>query len=89
MAKDKKKDAGKGKSRRQSARKQQPRKKQNRIQLFFRETIGELRKVTWPTRKELYESTILVIVSVMAVSIFIGVVDFVFNKMLQFFAQNI
>ena len=56
---------------------------------FLKEARAELGKVTWPTRKELYESTILVIVSVMAVSIFIGVVDFVFNKMLQFFAQHI
>ena len=56
---------------------------------FLKESRAELGKVTWPTRKELYESTILVIVSVMAVSIFIGVVDFVFNKMLQLFAQNI
>ena len=56
---------------------------------FLKEARAELGKVTWPTRKELYESTILVIVSVMAVSIFIGVVDFVFNKMLQLFAQNI
>ena len=56
---------------------------------FLKEARAELGKVTWPTRKELYESTILVIVSVMAVSIFIGAVDFVFNKMLQLFAQNI
>jgi len=56
---------------------------------FLKEARAELAKVTWPTRKELYESTILVIVSVMAVSIFIGVVDFVFNKLLQLFAQNI
>ena len=56
---------------------------------FLKEARAELGKVTWPTRKELYESTILVIVSVMAVSIFIGVVDFVFNKLLQLFAQNI
>ena len=56
---------------------------------FLKEARAELGKVTWPTRKELYESTILVLVSVMAMSIFIGVVDFVFNKMLQFFAQHI
>ena len=56
---------------------------------FLKESRAELGKVTWPTRQELYESTILVIVSVMAVTIFIGVVDFVFNKMLQLFAQNI
>ena len=56
---------------------------------FLKEARAELGKVTWPTRKELMESTVLVIVSVIAVSIFIGAVDFVFNQMLQLFAQNI
>ena len=56
---------------------------------FLKEARAELGKVTWPTRKELYESTILVIVSVILVTVFIGAVDFVFNKMLQFFAQSI
>ena len=56
---------------------------------FLKEARAELGKVTWPTRKELYESTILVIVSVILITVFIGAVDFVFNKMLQFFAQNI
>ena len=31
----------------------------------------------------------MVIVSVILITVFIGAVDFVFNKMLQFFAQNI
>ena len=56
---------------------------------FLKEARAELGKVTWPTRKELYESTILVIVSVILITVFIGAVDFVFNKMLQLFAQNI
>ena len=56
---------------------------------FLKEARAELVKVTWPTRKELYESTILVIVSVLLVSVFIGAVDFVFNRLLQLFAQNI
>ena len=56
---------------------------------FIKEARAELGKVTWPTRKELSESTVLVIVSVMAMSVFIGVIDFVFNKLLQLFAQSI
>ena len=56
---------------------------------FLKEARAELAKVTWPTRQELYESTILVIVSVILITVFIGVVDFVFNKLLQFFAQSI
>ena len=32
-------------------------------------------KVTWPTRNELKDSTVVVIVSVIVISIFIGVID--------------
>lgn len=56
---------------------------------FLKEARAELGKVTWPTRKELSESTVLVIVSVIMITIFIGAIDFVFNKMLQWFAQSI
>ena len=80
MAKDKKKDAGKGKSRRQSARKKQPRKQQNRIQLFIRETIGELRKVSWPTRKEAQNLTIVVLIVIFAMSTFLGLLDAIYTK---------
>jgi len=83
VAKDKKKDAGKGKSRRQSSRKQPPRKQQNRIQLFIRETIGELRKVTWPTRKEAQNLTIVVLIVIFAMSTFLGILDAIYS---QFFA---
>jgi len=83
VAKDKKKDTGKGKSRRQSARKQQPRKQQNRIQLFIRETIGELRKVSWPTRKEAQNLTIVVLIVIFAMSTFLGILDAIYS---QFFA---
>ena len=60
-----------------------------RLISFLKEARAELGKVTWPTRKELMESTVLVIVSVIAMSIFIGAVDFVFNQLLQLFAQSI
>jgi len=56
---------------------------------FLKEARAELGKVSWPTRKELSESTVLVIVSVIMITLFIGVVDFVFNKLLQWFAQSI
>jgi preprotein translocase subunit SecE len=35
----------------------------------------ELKKVTWPTRKQAIGSTVVVIVVVMIVSLFLGVVD--------------
>jgi len=42
---------------------------------FLREVQSELKKVTWPTRRELIGSTIVTVVVTLIVSIFIGFVD--------------
>ena len=46
-----------------------------KIKKFFSDVVVELKKVSWPTRDELRGSTLVVIVTVIIVSIFIGVVD--------------
>ena len=43
---------------------------------FIQETRQELNKVTWPSRSELWQSTIVVIVTTLIMAIFIGSVDF-------------
>lgn len=52
----------------------------SRIALFFRQTVAELRKVIYPTRKELIQYTWVVLVFVLVMGAFIGVLDFVFAK---------
>jgi preprotein translocase subunit SecE len=42
---------------------------------FIKDVRLEASKVTWPTRKELQESTVVVIVTVTIISIFTAVVD--------------
>ena len=42
---------------------------------FLREVKVELKKVTWPTRKQTMGSTVVVIILVMIISLFLGVVD--------------
>ena len=54
-----------------------------RIKLFLSETRTELKKVTWPTREELKESTIVVIVSTFIVTVFVGVVDQVISRIIR------
>ena len=56
-------------------------KKPNKIQKWWRETVGELRKVTWPTKEEALKMTKIVIVVVLATALFLGVVDFIFSKL--------
>jgi len=42
---------------------------------FLANVKGELAKVTWPTRKDTYASTLVVIVLVMFVAVFLWLVD--------------
>jgi preprotein translocase subunit SecE len=42
---------------------------------FLREVKIELKKVTWPTRKQTMGSTVVVLVLVMIFSLFLGLVD--------------
>lgn len=50
-----------------------------RIALFFRQVIGELRKVVTPTRKELFKFTAVVLVFVVIVMAFVYGLDTAFS----------
>ena len=50
-------------------------KRSNPIQSYFRETVGELRKVSWPTRREALQLTYLVIVAMIIVGVILGLTD--------------
>ncbi len=47
---------------------------------FLKEVVAELKKVTWPSRKDLVNYTIAVIVFVILISVVVGVLDFVFQQ---------
>lgn len=51
-----------------------------RMALFFRQVVAELRKVIWPTRKELLNYTWIVLIFVLIMGAYIGVLDFIFTK---------
>ena len=51
-----------------------------RVALFYRQIIAELRKVVWPTRKELLTYTWVVIVFVTVVATIVAVLDLIFAK---------
>lgn len=54
-------------------------KKPNAIQKFYRETIGELRKVSWPTTREAWNLTKIVLIVVAGMSLVLGLLDFIFS----------
>ena len=46
-----------------------------RAQEFFHEVLLEFRRVTWPSRTELVNSTVVVIVVTLVLAFFLGAVD--------------
>ena len=49
---------------------------------FFSEVIGELRKVTWPSRQEATRLTILVLTLSITIGILLGIVDYFFSRLM-------
>jgi len=60
-------------------------KKPNSIQSFFRETNGELRKVSWPTWPEARQLTALVLVVMIVMGIILGLTDAIAHYFLNAF----
>lgn len=55
----------------------------SKITSYFKESVAELKKVTWPTKKETYNYTLLVIAISLGVAIFLGVLDYIFAQGFQ------
>jgi preprotein translocase subunit SecE len=55
--------------------KTQSARRPNFLVRFINETMGELRKVTWPTRDEALRLTAVVLAVMIASSIFLGAID--------------
>lgn len=51
-----------------------------KIRKFVSEVISELKKVSWSTRRDLIDSTWVVIISSAILGVFIGLADFVLSK---------
>ena len=52
---------------------------QNALVKYIRETRGELRKVTWPTRQESQRLTAIVLGVTAAMALFLGLLDLIFS----------
>jgi preprotein translocase subunit SecE len=55
------------------------------VRIFGGETAKELQKASWPTRSELKESTIVVIIGVMILGVFVSLVDFSLFQVVNLF----
>ncbi|MCH7801684.1 MAG: preprotein translocase subunit SecE [Chloroflexi bacterium] len=55
---------------------------------IFGEVVGELRRVTWPTRQETMRLTLMVISVSVVIGIFLGIVDLGFSRLLNVMLGN-
>ena len=51
-----------------------------KVRKFISEVFAEMKKVSWTTRKELVDSTLIVILSSFLLGIFVGVIDYTFSR---------
>ena len=57
------------------------------IRIFVGEMVGELQKASWPTRMELRDSTIVVIVASALLGIFTSISDFALGNVVMLFTD--
>ena len=57
----------------------------NELKNFVVETWQELKKVTWPTRRETLGATAVVIILVLLTSLYLGLVDMVIQYVISLF----
>jgi preprotein translocase subunit SecE len=55
-------------------------KKRSRF-AFIGDIVGELKKVTWPSRRDTVRLTIMVIIVCVAVGLFLGALDYGFSEL--------
>jgi preprotein translocase subunit SecE len=54
-----------------------------KIITFFEDVVKEMKKVTWPTKDELKDSTGVVLVATLLIAVFIYAVDTIINVTLR------
>ncbi len=56
----------------------------NKAVQFISQAKSELKKVTWPTRKQTLASTGVVIVIVVIIALYLGIIDLILSKLVKF-----
>lgn len=57
-------------------------KKPNKLSQWWRETMGELRRVSWPTLPDTRRLTIIVLAVMFVMSAILGLLDWIFSKLI-------
>ena len=62
--------------------------KKGRIVRFFKETKSKLKKVSWPTRKQLVHNTLIILVFIIITSVILSVLDVGFNELFRLLTKS-
>jgi preprotein translocase subunit SecE len=54
------------------------------IQKYYDETVEQLKKCSWPTGRELYESTVLIVSSMVILTVFVMLIDWACELAVRF-----
>ena len=60
-----------------------------RIKAYFQESLAELRRVNWPTRKEVVNLTLVVVIFSIIVMVYLGILDGIFSFLMKTFIFKI
>lgn len=85
--KEKAKEASRSKT--QSSKKQVQKKKGRGLTNYLKEVRQEMKKVSWPGRKEVYQSTLLVLAVVAFFVVFVGLVDQILIQVIKLLTATI
>lgn len=55
----------------------------NRVTRYFREVRSEMNKVIWPSREQTIKLTVIVIAVMIAMALYLGLLDAIFGAMVQ------
>jgi preprotein translocase subunit SecE len=55
----------------------------NKLANYLKSSMEEMKKVTWPTKKETYNYTLMVIGVSLSVALLLGALDYIFNLGLE------
>ncbi len=57
--------------------------KKNKAMKFFRETKSEIKKVSWPSKAQLFHNTVVILAFVIIMTVILSLFDVAFEKLLS------
>lgn len=63
-------------------------KKRSGFKKYFRGVVSELKKVSWPSRKELTNTTMVVLAFIVIFSVVVGIIDLGLGELLKLVTAN-